>query len=756
MVTSKEVTGKVRPVGTWDQSQEKSSLVGAARIWINKDTLILLTGGVESTKRCWIERTAPAAALDDDAEASSTRPVRRQAVLSCLLDKKVPPNVFLTTDAYREAAGLKLGDQLSIKLCDESSVPAAKSIVLEPLDAVAAKETPNWEHAVWFPLKRAVHVFPGMTFDCTIATYKKRFRVQSVNAETDNIAACSDDPPTISFRQPVTDTHVAPTKLVVPDIPGLAAESKKLNDFLRGFNAPFLHPRHRRSCGIAIHGGHGTGKSNLLDVVAATKWGTVFRVQVLDKSSTVEEIFKQAKAQRPSIILIDDLHALIGKDRANSSTIIFKLGQQLDELAEEARTQGALPKVAVIASCSDYLTDMPAELQRSTRFQLNIALPIPNLAGREQVLHTLSESIAPEERSELVAYLAKHTHAFNPADLDRLMSTAIHLLETRIDPDQQGHALSSTPYVTRADLDAALRCTRPTAMHDINLKPPTVQWSDIGGQDGLKKALKRMIALSTTTDPRVRALIINPPKGLLLYGPPGCSKTMSAQALATESNFNFFAVKGAELLNMYVGESERAVRELFQRAREAAPSIIFFDEIDSIGGQRAGSSGGGGGGGGAARSQGSVNMLTTLLTEMDGFESLPGVLILAATNRPEAIDPALLRPGRFDSLVYVGMPTEAGREAILRTYMGKVRSEPGMDFTELARRADGFSGAEMKQICNMASERAVDECLDGIRTGDDSMITFRDIAGAMETMPKGVTAAMLAGYEKWATRFSRQ
>ncbi|CRK44751.1 hypothetical protein BN1723_006277 [Verticillium longisporum] len=461
---------------------------------------------------------------------------------------------------------------------------------------------------------------------------------------------------------------------------------------------------------------------------------------------------------------------------------------------------------------------MPAELQRSTRFQLNIALPIPNLAGREQVLHTMSESIAPEERSELVAYLAKHTHAFNPADLDRLMSTAIHLLETRIDPDQQGHALPSTPYVTRADLDAALRCTRPTAMHDINLKPPTIQWSDIGGQDGLKKALKRMIALSTTTDPRVRALIINPPKGLLLYGPPGCSKTMSAQALATESNFNFFAVKGAELLNMYVGESERAVRELFQRAREAAPSIIFFDEIDSIGGQRAGGSGGGGvgggaarsqgsvnmlttlltemdgfeslpgrareaapsiiffdeidsiggqraggggsggggGGGGAARSQGSVNMLTTLLTEMDGFESLPGVLILAATNRPEAIDPALLRPGRFDSLVYVGMPTEAGREAILRTYMGKVRSEPGMDFTELARRADGFSGAEMKQICNMASERAVDECLDGIRTGDDSMITFRDIAGAMETMPKGVTAAMLAGYEKWATRFSRQ
>ncbi|KAG7103803.1 ATPase family gene 2 protein like [Verticillium longisporum] len=660
MVTSKEVTGKVRPVGTWDQSQEKSSLVGAARVWVNKDTLILLTGGVESTKRCWIERTAPAAALEDDAEASSSKPVRRQAVLSCLLDKKVPPNVFLTTDAYREAAGLKLGDQLSIKLCDESSVPAAKSIVLEPLDAVAAKETPNWEHAVWFPLKRAVHVFPGMTFDCTIATYKKRFRVQSVNAETDNIAACSDDPPT----------------LIVPDIPGLAAESKKLNDFLRGFNAPFLHPRHRRSCGIAIHGGHGTGKSNLLDVVAATKWGTVFR----------------AKAQRPSIILIDDLHALIGKDRANSSTIIFKLGQQLDELAEEASTHGALPKVA-----------------RSTRFQLNIALPIPNLAGREQ----------------LVAYLAKHTHAFNPADLDRLMSTAIHLLETRIDPDQQGHALPSTPYVTRADLDAALRCTRPTAMHDINLKPPTIQWSDIGGQDGLKKALKRMIALSTTTDPRVRALIINPPKGLLLYGPPGCSKTMSAQALATESNFNFFAVKGAELLNI----------------------IIFFDEIDSIGGQRAGGggSGGGGGGGGAARSQGSVNMLTTLLTEMDGFESLPGVLILAATNRPEAIDPALLRPGRFDSLVYVGMPTEAGREAILRTYMGKVRSEPGMDFTELARRADGFSGAEMKQICNMASERAVDECLDGIRTGDDSMITFRDIAGAMETMPKGVTAAMLAG-----------
>lgn len=220
--------------------------------------------------------------------------------------------------------------------------------------------------------------------------------------------------------------------------------------------------------------------------------------------------------------------------------------------------------------------------------------------------------------------------------------------------------------------------------------------------------------------------------------------------MATESSFNFFAVKGAELLNMYVGESERAVRTLFERARAAAPSIIFFDEIDSIGGSRTG-----GNGAAAARSSGSVNMLTTLLTEMDGFESLTGVLVLAATNRPEAMDPALLRPGRFDQILYVGPPDVSAREAVFGVHLRGLALASDVEIPELARITDGYSGAEIKAICNEAGLAVLDRC-DEDETGTEKMeISMADLVAAVEKTPRNITAMMISGYEIWSRQFKR-
>lgn len=224
--------------------------------------------------------------------------------------------------------------------------------------------------------------------------------------------------------------------------------------------------------------------------------------------------------------------------------------------------------------------------------------------------------------------------------------------------------------------------------------------------------------------------------------------------MATESGFNFFAVKGAELLNMYVGESERAVRTLFERARAASPSIIFFDEIDSIGGQRSGP-GGSSGGGGSSRSNGAVNMLTTLLTEMDGFESLTGVLVLAATNRPEAIDPALMRPGRFDQVLYVGPPDHAAREAVFRVHLRGLSLAPDVDITQLAALADGYSGAEIQAICNEAGVAVQDRYEEA---NDDSVkleIAMADLTAALERAPRNITGAMILGYEMWSKQFRK-
>jgi AAA family ATPase len=233
---------------------------------------------------------------------------------------------------------------------------------------------------------------------------------------------------------------------------------------------------------------------------------------------------------------------------------------------------------------------------------------------------------------------------------------------------------------------------------------------------------------------RMKRLGASAKKGLLLYGPPGCSKTLSAQAMATESGFNFFAVKGAELLNMYVGESERAVRDIFARARAASPSVIFFDEIESIGSKREGRNSG-------------VNVLTTLLNEMDGIETLKGVTVLAATNQPQNLDLALIRPGRFDQLLYVPPPDLAGREAIFRVKQRHMDMAPDVDVAELARLTRGHSGAELVGICQVACDAVLERCE---IEGKELQLTMQDFVDAIKGAKMQITLEMIGRYEAWA------
>jgi len=230
-------------------------------------------------------------------------------------------------------------------------------------------------------------------------------------------------------------------------------------------------------------------------------------------------------------------------------------------------------------------------------------------------------------------------------------------------------------------------------------------------------------------------------KGLLLYGPPGCSKTLSAQAMATEAGFNFFAVKGAELLNMYVGESERAVRDVFARARAASPSIIFFDEIESIASKRESH----------GRNNG-VNVLTTLLNEMDGIETLKGVFVLAATNQPQSLDLALVRPGRFDKLVYVGPPDLAGREAILRVQHRTMDLADDVDILRLAVLTDGYSGAELVGICQTACDEVYGKSEE---KGEELQVHMEDFLNAIKLVQRQITPESIEGYKNWAARNSK-
>ncbi|RBQ74601.1 hypothetical protein FVER53590_06177 [Fusarium verticillioides] len=751
---AKSVDAKVRPLA--NTSLEKASLLGAARIYVSKDTLLSLNGNLENGKHCVVTRLESAAANKEDAPQED---LQREASLWILPEKNLSPNVVMMTRAFQEATGFKIGDAVRITIA--GTTPEAEEVVVQEVTEVTdktaaefermerlekgAKYPFSWENSLASAFDRADLIYPGMVVEA-IHTCKARrnFKVISVNSKANSVAKFSNYTTAIIIadaNSTITDLNAQDRgDLVVTGVPGMTKQINTLNEFLLLITQPCNVKGDKMSAAFVIHGGSGTGKTFILNRIAATKWGRVHWIKPSDKIASIRETFKVAQSQQPSIILMDNFESLISKDRSNRDTVIETIGEELDALAEISQSKNAYIQVVVIATCSDFYTDIPEGLRSSTRFLDHTPLPIPRTHERLEILESFKPPIRGD-RQALLLELAQMTHAYSPKDLDILITTAVRgrktqLLKAGVDFDVEN-------FLEKSDLERARKLVRPTAMRDINLNPPTIHWQDVGGQDVLKKALNRMIKYTKNPEHSLRP----PPKGLLLYGPPGCSKTLSAQAAATESGFNFFAVKGAELLNMYVGESERAVRTLFERARNASPSIIFFDEIDSIGGQRSGS-------GSATRSTGSVNMLTTLLTEMDGFEALSGVLILAATNRPEAMDPALMRPGRFDQVLYVGPPDGTAREAIFNVHLRGLPLASDVDIADLSRLAEGYSGAEIKSICDQTC-MLVQERYDDDRTANKLEMTMADLTAVLEKTPRNITKQMIDGYEKWSRQFKK-
>ncbi|KAI0380035.1 AAA-domain-containing protein [Hypomontagnella monticulosa] len=656
---------------------------------------------------------------------------RWEAVAWPAPDKNVANNIASVSRVLQKMAGLELG-QIT-RVTPSGPVPDAGVVIMketthEPVPLPSSEQT-RWQYHLESRLEVAEYILPGISFDEIVLNGSRRsFVVTSVNGRTNNVAKYAPGSTVVEFSN--DDVNKTGGKLEVSSLPGMGRQIDELNEFFNDFDVEFEgYTTPTYSCGIVVHGSHGTGKSMLLDHIAATNWGRVVRIVYNDKPSTIQTYFKTAIEQRsPTIILIDDITKLIGKEQSSRQVMIENIGEGLDALANKARQQNTRPHVLVVATCLDFLNDIPLALQRPGRFEEHIALPVPDAKGRKEIIHFHKPTFASDVLDQYVSDLGDRTHAYTGADLRKVLYRATKAWRKRVGSPSKAHPL------TWDDVVKGLQEVRPTAMHDINLKPPTVRWSDIGGYEDVKVALQRV--LRHPTGPRAR--MSKPPKGVLLYGPPGCSKTMTAQAMATESDFNFFAVKGGELLNMYVGETERSIRNLFKRAREASPSIIFFDEFDSIAGSRSGP-------GGSSSSGGGVQALTTLLTEMDGFERIGEVFVLAATNKPELLDPALRRPGRFDELIYVPLPDSKAREAIFTSKARELHfpEDGSVDMAELARQTKGYSGAEVARICDKAFWDADDE-------GQPAMEV---LLAAIQKTPKLVTQEMLDHYTEWREKF---
>lgn len=565
----------------------------------------------------------------------------------------------------------------------------------------------------------------------------------------------------ISKSNTVQETPAAPAASAVHfqvdanSFGGLDKQIAEINENLAHLTTLFQRPWIResakeRSKGLLIYGPTGTGKSKLLRNITCGDNGR--RVHTLDcrmgSPQTVKKLLDKAcadaEAIQPSVVAIDGLDLVAGRtDSTSSSSLATSL------IVEIEKARGS--DIMFVATCTRR-DELDERLRASGCFPIEIEIPVPDVGARLEILKARHGPLTGRETS-MFTQIAERTHGFVGRDIHDLYWAATLTAEKRriaatrkaqpllsngtgldthpnADSDRPSDAIEDkAPTLELADFEPHLRSIRPTALKEIFLERPKVTWNDIGGYDNVKKLLKLDVKLML--DPRgPGAGLPDPPKGILFYGPPGCSKTLTAQALANEAGLNFLSVKGAELTNMYVGETERNIRECFRKARAARPSMIFFDEIDSIG---------------ASSQTKGLNTVTTLLTEMDGFESLEGVLVLAATNRPDKLDPALRRPGRFSRLIYVGLPDGLARQRIFEISTKRKPLSEDVRAEELSKQLDGYTGAEIVEVCNRAHRHAYEE-----KTADDEsavVIAHKHFEAVMHSMPKLVTAELLNKYE---------
>eukprot|EP00916_Digyalum_oweni_P007855 GHVL01013202.1.p1 GENE.GHVL01013202.1~~GHVL01013202.1.p1 ORF type:complete len:772 (-),score=148.94 GHVL01013202.1:2138-4453(-) len=483
--------------------------------------------------------------------------------------------------------------------------------------------------------------------------------------------------------------------------------------------------------GVLLYGPPGTGKTLLCRFLSEELENENVHVELMnagdimskfqgEAEEKLKKLFKDASHRQAigdvgTCVFIDEIDALC-PTRENDCTIVATFLSLLDGLNKQERM--------IIIGTTNRPNAIDPALRRAGRFERELEVGVPNVSDRLDILKVILESVPHSLTDEEILEVAQRANGFVGADLSAVCSKSALFAIDRCDDD-----------INFNDFDIALQQTRPSALKELLVEIPCIRWSDIGGYEDVKNSLKEAVEWPLKYDAAFRQMKINPPKGILLYGPPGCSKTMMAKAVATESQMNFIAVRGPELFSKWVGESERQVREIFRKGRQNSPCIIFFDEIDSIGGCRDNTS--------------SVDsrVLSQVLNEMDGIGYIKQVIVIGATNRPDSLDSALVRPGRFDRLVYVPLPDYDGRLIILTNTLKKVPNNISFEeITDLAHETDGYSGAELTMLCREAGMDALRNSLPLI---DLIKINFENIKFAKNMVKPRIPKSLIQYYENF-------
>ncbi len=564
----------------------------------------------------------------------------------------------------------------------------------------------------------------------------------------------------------VTETKIP--RVTYEDIGGLKEEIRKVREMIE---LPLKYPEIFERLGVEapkgvlLHGPPGTGKTLLAKAVANETNANFYSIsgpEIMSKyygesEERLREIFKEAEENAPSIIFIDEIDSIAPKREEVTGEVERRVVAQLLALMDGLESRGQV----VVIGATNRPNALDPALRRPGRFDREIEIGIPDRNARKEILliHTRGMPLPEdeEERRRIIEDFADKTHGFVGADLEALCKEAAMRSLRRILPEID-FELESIPaeildkiQVTYQDFEEAFMDIEPSALREVLVEVPDVRWSDIGGLRDAKQELREAVEWPLKYPEVFSHMRAKPPKGILLYGPPGTGKTLLAKAVANESEANFISVKGPEFLSKWVGESEKAVRETFRKARQAAPCVVFMDEIDAIAPTR----------GSGFDSHVTERVVSQILTELDGLEELRGVVVIAATNRPDIIDPALLRPGRFDRLIFIPPPDREAREEIFRIH---TRSKPlgeDVDLAKLAEATENYTGADIEAVCNEAVMLAIREYisegkpLDREAMKKELRLRMRHFEEAMKKI-KPISREELEHYLRIAEKFQRQ
>lgn len=625
----------------------------------------------------------------------------------------------------RRNVGAGIGDRITVRAVDASH---AEKVVLSPTEKIESEGLHEYMAGNY-----TNHVFT--VGDTVSLSTRMGGRVQFVVTATRPTGPVIVSEQTRFEAGPMTKAvDASAPRVTYDDLGGLRGEVRKMREMVE---LPMRHPELFERIGVEapkgvlLYGPPGTGKTLLARAVAGETDARFFSLsgpEIMGKyhgesEERIREVFERAGSEAPSVVFIDEIDSIAPKRDEVSGEVEKRVVSQLLTLMDGIRSRG---KVVVIAATNRPDSIDPA-LRRPGRFDREIEMGMPDEAGRREILAIHTRGMPVDESADLDK-AARASHGFVGADLEYLAKEAAMralrrtLPEIDLDGGRIGPDVLEKIRITADDLSGALREIRPSALREVLVQVPDVSWDDIGGLDSLKEELREAIEWPLLHREAFERAGASAPSGILLHGPPGTGKTLIAKAVARMTDSNFISVKGPELFSKWVGESEKGVREIFRKARQAAPCVIFFDEIDSLAPKRSGSD----------CSRASENVVSQMLTEMDGLEELQGVVVVGATNRPDMLDPALLRPGRFDRIVEVPLPDAKSRERILSIHM---RSKPlvaGADLAALARRADGLSGAQLESVADRAALAALRRHVAASSDNPDEIrITQDDLDGAL-------------------------